>query len=113
MVHRARAEHDAAVRAAALRDGGVVGGLEERSNRYRSVDEEETSPVDNAILAATAPWAARTVEYGVTPNHVSILGGVLALASLVALFFGHLFVFVLLMLLSYCCDMLDGWMART
>ena len=121
MVHRAKAER--AARLAGLvtyqdehndsNEEPVVGGIQERGNRYRSIDADETSPVDNIIIDTVAPIAITAVEYGVVPNHLSIVGGVLALAALVALWFDYLVLFVLLFSLSYILDVMDGWLARS
>lgn len=87
--------------------------ITQRSVRARIQPEETTSPVDNVIIGAFAPSATWLAEQGVTPNHLSLLGGFLALASLLALYHGYLVAFVLLFAASYTMDAVDGWMART
>jgi phosphatidylglycerophosphate synthase len=94
-------------------DTGVAGGIAERSDRYRNVPPDEVSPVDNLIIDAFMPLAEPAVEAGVTPNHLSLVGGALALAAIAFLAAGYTLWFVLLFGLSYVFDALDGWYARS
>ena len=89
------------------------GGISERGDRYRSLPPQETSPIDNAIIEVAEPAMESLVRHGYTPNHLSILGGILAFASLVCLWCRQYVFFVALFWLSYVMDALDGWQART
>lgn len=93
--------------------GAVAGGMRERAELGRSLPRFMTPPIDNAIIDATVPAAPGLVAAGVTPNMVSILGGVLSVGALVALWYDHLVAFVVLFGAAYVMDTVDGWMART
>ena len=79
----------------------------------RSVPRELTPPIDNAIVDGAAYISDSMVSAGVTPNMISVCGGIVAVMALVALWFNHLVLFVVLFALSYLADTVDGWVART
>lgn len=91
----------------------VLGGFSHRQERARTLPPEFTPPVDNVIIESFMPHAEWVAQHGVTPNHMSILGAILAVAALCALYYGYMVTFVLLFAASYALDALDGWMART
>ena len=79
----------------------------------RSLPRGMTPPIDNAITDGVVPIAQPLIDAGVTPNMLSVVGGLFGAAALIALWFDRLVLFVLLFAASYWFDTVDGWFART
>jgi len=79
----------------------------------RGIARHYTPPIDNFLVDQSAATLDRAVHVGVTPNILSIFGGILAFLALVFLYYDHLVPFVLLFAASYLLDTVDGYVART
>jgi phosphatidylglycerophosphate synthase len=68
--------------------------------------------VKDAARAAVAPVADALAAIGITPNHLTLAGLVLAVFAGVAVAFGEFPLAGIVLVVSSLCDMLDGAVAR-